>query len=124
MTPKQAHSEPQVSFEPPRTPAEQKLMEIWTELLHIDHVGIHENFFDLGGHSLLATQLLSRVREVFDVELPMQVLFAGAFTVAELAKAIDQYQIEQAGTEDVAALLAELNELSDEEIKALLAEDQ
>jgi hypothetical protein len=87
-------------------------------------VGIHDNFFDLGGHSLLAVQLISEVRRQFSADLSLQIIYGGAFTVAELAKAIELYQIEQAGAAEYADLLAELEGLSDEEVKALLAREQ
>ena len=72
----------------PRTEEEGKLVEIWREVLGRERVGIHDNFFELGGHSLLATQLISRVRESFQVELPLRMLFAIP-TVAELAERLE-----------------------------------
>ncbi|BAY25366.1 amino acid adenylation [Calothrix sp. NIES-2100] len=75
----------------PRTPIEEMLTQIWSQVLKVEQVGIHDNFFELGGHSLLATQLLSRIRNVFKVELPLRELFAAA-TVAELAHLIGQLQ--------------------------------
>src|SRR5262249_8682422 len=76
---------------PPTSPATDDeicrgLVEIWHELLGID-VGLHDNFFELGGHSLLATQVISRVRELFRIDLPMRVLFESP-TVAGLAAAV------------------------------------
>jgi len=62
-------------FVAPRTPVEKQLSRVWVETLGIDAVGIDDNFFELGGHSLLATQVVSRVREVFGVELPLRALF-------------------------------------------------
>ena len=59
----------------PRTPVEQTLASIWSELLGLARVGIHDNFFESGGHSLLATQLISRVREKFQVEVALRQLF-------------------------------------------------
>ena len=59
----------------PHNEAEQKLATIWTEMLKIEKIGIHDNFFDLGGHSLLAIQVQSRVRETFDVDIPLRDLF-------------------------------------------------
>ncbi|MFP5287774.1 MAG: condensation domain-containing protein, partial [Thermoanaerobaculia bacterium] len=59
----------------PRTPAEERMAEIWRELLGVEHVGVQADFFDLGGHLLLATRLLSRIRTVFGVELPLRALF-------------------------------------------------
>jgi amino acid adenylation domain-containing protein/non-ribosomal peptide synthase protein (TIGR01720 family) len=73
----------------PRTPLEQTLADIWRELLGIDSVGIHDNFFDLGGHSLLATQLASRVRHALQAEVPLRELFEHP-TVARLAAAIER----------------------------------
>src|SRR6185369_9246920 len=62
-------------FVAPRTTTEEKLASIWSRLLGVERVGIHDSFFDLGGHSLLATQLMSRVRHAFGVELPLRSLF-------------------------------------------------
>ena len=107
----------------PRTELERQLAAIWAELLGLPSVGIHDNFFDLGGHSLLAVQLLSRVRQTFNVDLSLEVVYGGPFTVAELAKAIDVEEIERAGA-DYAAILEEIEGLSDEEVRALLAAEQ
>ncbi len=109
--------------EPPRTALERDLVALWAELLNVDAVGIHENFFELGGHSLLAVQLLSRVRQLYGVELSLEVVYSGEFTVAELAKAIELKEIEHSGG-DYHELLQELDGLSDEEVRALLAEEQ
>jgi FkbH-like protein len=108
---------------PPRTPLERALAEMWAALLNVPSVGIYDNFFELGGHSLLAVQLLSRVRQVYGVELSLELVYSGDFTVAELARAVELKAIEEAGG-DYHELLDELENLSDEEVRALLAEEQ
>ena len=108
----------------PRTPLENQLVHMWANLLGLASVGIHENFFDLGGHSLLAVQLLSLVRQTFGLELSLRVVYSGDFTVAELAKAIELREIENSGADRYAAILRELESLSDEEVRALLAREQ
>ncbi|HVH14031.1 MAG TPA: phosphopantetheine-binding protein, partial [Longimicrobium sp.] len=59
----------------PRTPAEATLAAIWAEVLRVDRVGAADDCFRLGGHSLMAMRIVSRVREVFGVELPVRDLF-------------------------------------------------
>jgi len=75
----------------PRTETERALAEVWEEILRVDRAGVEDNFFDLGGHSLIATQLLWRIREVFDVELPMRTLFERP-TISALAERIEVYE--------------------------------
>ena len=111
-----------LSRDAPRTPLEEQLAQIWANLLGVPAVGIHDNFFDLGGHSLLAVQLLSVVRQTFDVDISLKVVYGSEFTVAELAKAIELREIENAGEGRYAAILKEIESLSDEEVRALLAE--
>jgi amino acid adenylation domain-containing protein/thioester reductase-like protein/non-ribosomal peptide synthase protein (TIGR01720 family) len=84
------------SYAAPRNAAEERLAAIWEEVLEISPVGIEDNFFELGGHSLLAIQVLSRVREIFAVELPMRSVFDRP-TVAAQAELI---QIGGQGSEE------------------------
>ncbi|WP_414590084.1 amino acid adenylation domain-containing protein, partial [Scytonema sp. PCC 10023] len=76
------------TFAAPRTPIEEMLVGIWAEILGLEKVSIYDNFFELGGHSLLASQLISRVRNAFQVELPLRNLFE-ASTVASFAENIE-----------------------------------
>ncbi|HJT56498.1 MAG TPA: amino acid adenylation domain-containing protein [Ktedonobacteraceae bacterium] len=82
----------------PRNPIEEVLLNIWSEVLKRKQVGIFENFFELGGHSLLAIQLMSRLREIFQVELPLRNLFE-APTIAGQAQAIIQLKQNAAESE-------------------------
>jgi acyl carrier protein len=103
-----------------RTPVERELAEIWKELLGLKRVGVHDDFFELGGHSLLATQIISSVREAFQVEAPLAWFFEDRPTVANMAELIERHQIQQADAAEIAAALEELGDLSDEEVRALL----
>jgi FkbH-like protein len=109
--------------DPPRSDLERQLCRIWSGMLNVEPVGIYDNFFDLGGHSLLAVQLLSRLKEELGIELSLDVVYGADFTVAELAKAIELREIEMAGAERYAALLAEVESLTDEEVRELLAKE-
>ncbi|OUL18944.1 hypothetical protein BV372_33785 [Nostoc sp. T09] len=78
----------EASFVPPRTPTEQIIVDIWADILGREQVGIYENFFNLGGHSLLATQVISRLREVFKIDLPLRSLFENP-TIKNLVERIE-----------------------------------
>ena len=83
-----------------KSSTEQKLANIWTDLLGIKTVSIDDNFFQLGGHSLLATQLTSRIRDTFNVELPLQKIFETP-QIAPLALAIEALQNSQQKGADI-----------------------
>ncbi len=86
-TPDTSQRSLEVGFVPPCTPIEEVLANLWTDILGVE-IGIHDNFFTLGGHSLLASQVISRVHQAFQVELPLRSLFEFP-TVAELSKSIE-----------------------------------
>jgi acyl carrier protein len=96
----------------PRTPVEETLCDIWTEVLGVEPVGIHDNFFQLGGDSLLATQVVSRLRRAFCVQLPLGILF-DVPTVAGLAMATLQAMTERVNGDDMIDLLDELERVGD-----------
>jgi amino acid adenylation domain-containing protein len=87
--PEEALLEMRVGAVAPRTPQEEIIASIWSEILHVPYIGVYDNFFELGGHSLLATQVISRLRDAFDTELPLRVLFESP-TVAGLAAQVDK----------------------------------
>lgn len=119
-TPEQARPQLAATFVAPRTPVEERLAGIWMELLRLEQVGIYDNFFDLGGHSLLATQLMSRLRDAFQVEPPLRQFFA-APTIAELAVVITQKLVEETNEGLLSQALAELEQLSEDEARVVLA---
>jgi len=104
----------------PRTPVEEELAEIWADVLSVERVGIHDDFFALGGHSLLGTQLISRVRKAYPIDLPLRRLFETP-TVAGLASLIAEGLAAEIADEQMDTLLAEIEGLSEAEVRHLLA---
>ena len=93
-------------FVGPRSSTEEMLAEIWREVLGLDRVGVHDNFFELGGHSLMAIQVISRLREIAQVELSMHHFFDRP-TIASLADIIE------------GILIREISQLSEQEARGL-----
>jgi amino acid adenylation domain-containing protein len=79
---------PDSAHVPPRGPIEEALAAIWSEVLSLDRLGVHDNLFDLGGHSLNVAQALARVRETLGVEIPLRAVFE-APTIAAVASAVE-----------------------------------
>ena len=94
----------------PRNELEQELAEIWSEVLGTQRVGIYDDFFELGGHSLLATRLISRVRDTYQVDLPLRRLFE-VTTIDSLALAILHSGTEEASPDMIDEIFAELENL-------------
>ncbi|MFC7277324.1 amino acid adenylation domain-containing protein [Paractinoplanes rhizophilus] len=118
--PDQSRPDLDVAYVAPRTDIERRLHDIWAGVLRLDRLGVDDNFFALGGNSLQATQLVSRIRAAFDSELDLRTFF-GNPSIAALA-ALAEAQREKAD-EDALAMLAEIGDLTDDEVAALLAEE-
>jgi acyl-coenzyme A synthetase/AMP-(fatty) acid ligase/acyl carrier protein len=117
----------------PRNETEQKLADIWSEVLRLDPIGIDDNFFEIGGHSLLAVKVIARVRKEFGVEVAMRSLFEEP-TIAGFSRAIEKARVsgavarvpqitrrvERKTKTEKEELLARLGEMSEEDIEALL----
>ncbi|WP_232463571.1 non-ribosomal peptide synthetase [Tumebacillus avium] len=89
----------------PRNEQEQQIAAIWQEILGVEQVGVHDNFFELGGHSLLATQVISRLRQVFGIELPLRLMFE-ARTIDLLAAEARALQAAKAPVKKAPGLMA------------------
>jgi amino acid adenylation domain-containing protein len=120
-TPERVHSAVNKEFVDPQTAVEKQVAEIWSEVLHLNKIGLHDNFFELRGDSLLATQVVARIRKTFHVELTLRHFF-GIPTVAGLAADIEQArQQAQGDDEKIADFLKKVRQLSDQEISNMLA---
>ncbi|MBV9386823.1 MAG: amino acid adenylation domain-containing protein [Chroococcidiopsidaceae cyanobacterium CP_BM_ER_R8_30] len=89
--PKPDHTRSTKAATLPRSQVEQTLTEIWCDVLSLKQISIDDNFFELGGHSLLATRLVSRIRDTFEIELPLRSLFETP-TIDKLATEIERLQ--------------------------------
>ncbi|TBR57001.1 polyketide synthase [Westiellopsis prolifica IICB1] len=105
------YSRPQLSnsYIAPTSELEKQITQIWQDVLGIAEVGIYDNFYELGGDSLIATQLVSRLRAKFPIDLPLRDLLLKAMIPAKQAEMIEQL------------LLEKIEQLSEEEVEALLA---
>lgn len=108
VVPEQVAEESAAPYEAPRTPVEEVVAEVWASMLGIERVGVHDNFFALGGDSLMAMRAVVHLRKALGTELPIRVLFDSQ-TLEDTALVIEDH------------LLAEIEELSEEEAQALLA---
>ena len=98
----------------PRTAIEEQLAQIWAEVLSVNQVGIHDDFFDLGGHSLAASKIIARVIQWFQLELPVTALFDSP-TVMDMAALILANEMKRASERDLDRMLREVEVMSEEE---------
>ncbi len=105
----------------PRTALEESIAGIWREVLGLDRIGIHDNFFDLGGHSLLATRIVARVRDAFGVDLRLKAFFETP-TVAHLSSLVADDRGARSSPDGLANLLDVVEGLPEDRARALLAE--
>jgi amino acid adenylation domain-containing protein len=101
---------------PPRTPTEEVVADVWREVLGVEEIGVDDDFFALGGRWVSAISVVARVSRALEVDLPVRTLF-DAPTISGFAQAV-----ENAGGSALADALAGLEDLSDDEVAALLAE--
>jgi acyl-CoA synthetase (AMP-forming)/AMP-acid ligase II/acyl carrier protein len=94
-------------YREPQNDLEQELVAIWKEALGVECIGVDDNFIELGGDSFRATRLISRVRDKFQLEVPMQALLK-ALTIAEMAKAIISHKANQIGPDELEHILDEV----------------
>ena len=109
-----------VEYTPPRNAEEETLAALWAEVLGRPQIGIHDNFFDLGGHSLLATQLVTRMQKALGADIGLRMMFE-APTVAQFAELLLNNRMKNIDEDSLAAMMQQLEGLSDAEIQALLA---
>jgi NAD(P)-dependent dehydrogenase (short-subunit alcohol dehydrogenase family) len=94
--------------DPPTNEVEEAVTRVWTEVLGVDPIGVHENFAELGGHSLLAMQIVTRLRDIYQVDLTLR-LMLGNPTIAQLGSRIKD------------AVISDIEKLSDEEARQMVS---
>lgn len=120
-SPDYSMSQSREPFVMPATPIEITLARIWSQILRVDNIGINDSFFNLGGHSMLGTQVMSRVRQEFQVDVPLRDLFDRP-TIAGLAAAIEKSQAGRREAQE-ADILNMIEALSESEVAAMLEEN-
>jgi acyl carrier protein len=98
----------------PRDAVEESVAAIWSEILGVEVIGVHDNFFELGGHSLLATRVISAIRQIFKMELPLKTLFESA-TVEQFAAAVSGAEARPGQAEKIARVYMKMRRMSAED---------
>jgi acyl transferase domain-containing protein/NADP-dependent 3-hydroxy acid dehydrogenase YdfG len=106
-------------YEPPVGNLERMFVAVWSELLAISPIGRNDDFFELGGHSLLAIQLISRMRDVLQVDVPMDIIFEYS-TPAAFCEQLRSLESQQGEMEQIAQIVNSIDEMSDSEIAQAL----
>jgi hypothetical protein len=112
-------SEQGAEYVAPRTDVEEVIASIWGGVLGLEKIGAHNNFFSVGGHSVAAAQVIYRIRDLFQVELPIRTLFEGP-TVAELSAALIAREPKPGRTEKIASAYKRVKSMTPEEKQKLL----
>ena len=118
-TPESSRPDLEQAFVEPRTALERVLVRNWIDVLGLERVGVNDNFFELGGHSLLATQLIARISEAFQTELPLRIIFECP-SVSSMAERMQQTETRAGAFEEMASILEQIEALSDDEAKSML----
>jgi amino acid adenylation domain-containing protein len=108
------------TFVAPSTATEELVAGIWSEILGVEKIGIHDNFFDLGGHSLRVIQVVSRIRQTFDLEISVRHLFKNP-TISKLIEVMAELAGSFEVIDEIARTIREISQLSPEQVQAMLA---
>jgi hypothetical protein len=103
----------------PRDALEETVAAVWREVLDLDRVGVHDSFLDLGGQSLLAARISARLREAFQVDVPLRTVFESP-TVAGMAATLARRRIQAADAQQLEQWVAELESMPAEEVEQRL----
>jgi acyl carrier protein len=117
--PQLSGAELEADYTPPRNAVEEVVSDIWIDALGLERVSVHSNFFNLGGHSLLATRIMSQLRDLFQVDIPLRSFFE-ATSVAKLSQAIIDSETNKGQTEKIARAFKSIRGMSEGEIAQLL----
>ncbi|PPA82183.1 erythronolide synthase [Brevibacillus laterosporus] len=118
----QNHNQEGDAYIAPRDETEKKISDIWQELFGVSAISIEANFFELGGNSLLSIQLVTRLRNTFHNDIPMDILFQFP-SIVELAQAITTSQIGQEEMDEIERMLSEIEKMSPEELSHKLVSE-
>jgi acyl carrier protein len=102
-----------VAAAPPRTPIEERLVALWSAVLGLDQVGVHDRFLDLGGDSLHAMRIISRVQEMWQIEIPPRLLYETP-TVADMTVLVTQYLVAKTEPAAIDMILKDIESTSSE----------